>query len=215
MKDISPLRYEQYRRFQAISLEGSILDLGGDTRSEYKGLFKGNFELKTVNISPDTGAHIIHDLEKIPIPVSSESYDGALLINVLEHIYHAEQLVRDTYRVIKPNGMIVIAVPFLFPVHPSPRDYWRFTDDALRTMLTEIGFEDIVITPLGTGVFATTDMLWTRLFPKPIRVVYGYISRILSVLLDKLFATTASLFGKGYRTDYYPLGYVVTAYKSR
>lgn len=213
MKDISPLRSAQYKQFKAINLDGSILDLGGDTRSEYQSLFQGNFEIKTVNLTKDSGAHIIHDLEKIPIPVSSESYDGVLLINVLEHIYHAEQLVRETYRVVRPGGIIVIAVPFLFPVHPSPRDYWRFTDEALRTMLSEIGFEHIAINSLGTGIFSVTDTLWTRLFPKPVRILYGYISQYLSVLLDNAFLFVARRLGKGYKREHYPLGYVVTAKK--
>jgi hypothetical protein len=35
-------------------------------------------------------------------------------------------------RVLKPEGRIVVSVPFLFPIHDAPGDYWRFTKYGLR-----------------------------------------------------------------------------------
>lgn len=214
MKDISPLREAEHNALKKIRLQGNVLDLGGDKRSLYPTLFQGEFKITTVNFSKESGADIVHDLEVVPLPVSSESFDGVLLMNVLEHIYHARELIRESFRVARRGGTIVIAVPFLFPIHPSPHDYWRFTKETLEKILSEAGFEDIEVEALGTGVFSASDMLWQRLMPKPIRILYGAISYPLSRGMDTMFSHIAKNTGKKYTREEYPLGYVVIAKKS-
>jgi hypothetical protein len=40
-------------------------------------------------------------------------------------------------RVLKPDGRIIVSVPFLFPVHDAPHDYWRFTKYALEYLFRD------------------------------------------------------------------------------
>lgn len=126
----SLLRVEEHNALAGITLSGRVLDLGGDKHSEYLRFFNGTFETTTLNLSEAVQPDIVHDLEQ-PLPIADGLYDHVLLINVLEHIFDYRALLRETVRVVKLGGSVVVVVPFLFPVHPSPNDYHRFTSSAL------------------------------------------------------------------------------------
>lgn len=194
----------------APKLTGKVIDLGGDTRAAYRDLLSAVDSVTTVNLDPASKPDIFANLEE-PLSVDSGSFDGALLINVLEHIYEAKQLLSETARVVRSGGWAVVVVPFLFPVHPSPKDFWRFTDASLNRMLTEAGFEEIEIKPLGTGVISARLVLIERLLPIWIQFITCRTLQPLAAGLDYLFAKFARVIGKAYRPSDYPLGYIVYA----
>ena len=68
--------------------------------------------------------------------VDSE-YDLILCLNVLEHIYETELVVNNLRRALKEGGRLVVAVPFAFPLHDEPHDYFRFTKYALSRMMED------------------------------------------------------------------------------
>ena len=39
----------------------------------------------------------------------------------------------------------IFAVPFLIAFHPSPNDYWRYTEETLTKICEQAGFRDIEI----------------------------------------------------------------------
>lgn len=45
------------------------------------------------------------------IPLEPESVDAVTLIGVLEHVYDQERLLRELYRVLRANGVLLVAVP--------------------------------------------------------------------------------------------------------
>ncbi len=200
------LRRAEYSALRNIPLSGAVVDLGGEKRSEYHALFKGRFTVTTANLGGTDAPDVVLDLEK-PLPFADASYDGALLINVLEHIFEYRQLLTETARILKPGGKAVIVVPFLFPVHPSPEDYHRYTAAALEKALVVSGFSDVCVFALGTGVCAARFVLLERLFP-PISFLTPFV-----YVLDGALASLARMLGKKYRPSDYPLGYVVTAAK--
>lgn len=206
------LRRAEHQALSHLTLHGKVLDFGGDSRSTYRRFFKGSAEFTLVNFSPESAPDIVHDLEH-PLPMASATFDGVLLVNVLEHIYHYQQLLTESARVLKPGGQIVVVVPFLFPVHPSPHDYWRFTGEALAKILADAGFRDIKVEPLGGGVFSARYLSIDRLMPRIIRFTGYYTCRYIALALDVIFTATARALGKKYHPADYALGYCVTARK--
>jgi len=204
------LRRAEHEALSRISLDGEVLDLGGDKRSTYRKFLKGDANYTIVNLDPESSPDIAHDLEQ-SLPVAAQSFDAVLLINVLEHIFNYQQLLEESRRVLKPGGKIVIVVPFMFPVHPSPHDYWRFTSEALARVLADIGFQDITSTPLGSGVFAARYVALDRLMPGAIRLIGCYTFRYIALALDALFTATARALGKKYDPADYALGYMIVA----
>lgn len=206
----SLLRAAEHKALETVTLSGSVLDLGGDRGAEYLSHIKGTFTVTAVNLDAASKPDIFHDLEK-PLPIPDASYDHVLLINVLEHIYSYEQLLAEAHRIVKPGGSVIIIVPFLFPIHPSPQDFWRFSHETLSRLLGEQGLAEIQIEALGSGVFAARFVLLDRLLPHPLRLLNHVICRPFVSLFDRAFAALAYSLGKKYTPKEYPLGYLVTA----
>lgn len=49
------------------------------------------------------------DLQRCPLP--DDSFDAAVLLNVLEHVADDNAAIREVYRFLKPGGLAVIEVP--------------------------------------------------------------------------------------------------------
>jgi SAM-dependent methyltransferase len=46
-----------------------------------------------------------------PLPFKTSEFDGILFLDVLEHIYNRDQLLEECHRVLKPGGIMVLAIP--------------------------------------------------------------------------------------------------------
>jgi SAM-dependent methyltransferase len=208
----SLLRKAEHGAFRKISLSGKVVDLGGDTRSAYQSLIQGDIQWVTVNLNPYAGPDILHDLEK-PLPFPDASFDGAVLANVIEHIYDYKQLLREAARILRSSGTAVIVVPFMFPNHPSPGDYRRFTAMALERECREAGFADVRVEALGTGVLSACHLFLNRLLPGPLRALHSRIDGPVTKFFDRLLSRLARAVGKSYRPEDYALGFSVVAVK--
>lgn len=208
----SLLRLAEHKALSSITLSGRVLDLGGDKNSEYLRFLQGHFTTTTLNMSEQARPDILHDLEK-PLPVQDGEHDHALLMNVLEHVFEYRQLLREAFRAVKPGGSVTVLVPFLFPVHPSPQDYHRFTGSALQKELELVGAKDITVLPLAGGVLRVRYLMLDRLMPKPIRFISFYSCRYLVEFGEVLLSFVSKMLGKKYQSSTYALGYLVRATK--
>lgn len=207
------LRQAEHRALSTLELTGTVLDLGGDARSDYRKIINGSPVFTTVNLDEKALPDILHDLEKV-LPVGDASYDHVLLINVLEHVYEYRQLLSEAARVVRPSGTVIIVVPFLFPVHPSPQDFWRFSGTALRKECEVAGLSVEEIVPLGSGVVAARYVMLDRLLPSVFRLFGYWTARPLVFLVDRLFTALARLLKKRYEPADYALGYFVKAVRT-
>jgi len=74
-------------------------------------------ELTTLDIDPETGCDIVHDLNELPWPLPDAQFDEVHAYDVLEHIgtqgdwqaffAHFDEI----YRILKPGGFLVITTP--------------------------------------------------------------------------------------------------------
>jgi len=75
------------------------------------------------------------------IPMDDESVDGILSTQVLEHVFEPARLMTEFRRVLKPDGALVLSLPFFYPLHEQPYDFYRFTEFAVRRLLDTTGFQ--------------------------------------------------------------------------
>lgn len=67
-------------------------------------------------------------------------FDVIIIDNVLEHVHDALAAVRNAFAMLRPGGVVMIAVPFLIKIHGAPDDYWRWTEQGIRRLAEQGGF---------------------------------------------------------------------------
>ncbi len=85
-----------------------------------------------VDLFPFLGVDVVADLTRLPF--RDGAFDGVLCEQVLEHVIDPKAVAVELERVTKPGGLIHVASPFLFPWHPSPSDYTRWTIEGLQNL---------------------------------------------------------------------------------
>lgn len=147
----SGLKLASYHRFLKREQNATVefLDLG----------FEAGQEGKKIN------------LEKDHFPQPSVSIDTILLFNILEHIYNYQLVLSEIKRVLKPNGQLLGAAPFLIAYHPDPHDYWRYTREALEKIFTAAGFTNIEIKAFGYGPVSAAFSQMETVIPKILKII--------------------------------------------
>lgn len=56
------------------------------------------------------GVQIVHDLNRLPLPLADGAYDEIVCQNVLEHVDYI-QLLREIHRILSPGGVVHVQVP--------------------------------------------------------------------------------------------------------
>jgi SAM-dependent methyltransferase len=198
------------------ALQGVILDLGGEWRKR-RGAFRpprgrSNLYWICVNIDRNVAPDIIADVACVP--VGNECIDAVFCTEVLEHVAQPEVVLKESGRILKPNGLLVLSVPFLYRIHADPHDYQRLTAYQLEHYLSIAGFENITVKAQGYYFTVLADMVRggvARLRPALLRwaIAAGILPMLwLCLYLDKQSWVLNSPFLSSYTT-----GYFVTANK--
>lgn len=83
------------------------------------------------------------------LPLEDESVDTVILSDVLEHIYKPEFLLREIHRILRPQGALLLNVPFIYPEHEKPYDYFRYTEFYYRNIARELGYNIPILKRIG------------------------------------------------------------------
>jgi SAM-dependent methyltransferase len=103
----------------------------------------GNIKLdeKIINVDICDGANVDYVANAEELPFLDASIGLIINQEVLEHTKNPFQIIKEFKRVLKPEGLLYCQVPFILGYHPSPEDYWRFTESGLRLMLEREGLK--------------------------------------------------------------------------
>ena len=82
-----------------------------------------------------------------------EKFDLVLCTYVLEHIYDIKSAIKNLNFLLKEKGNLVVSVPFIYPLHDEPEDFWRFTEHALKNLFSD--FKILTIKRTGIRQFPT------------------------------------------------------------
>lgn len=107
------------------------------------------------------------------VPIDYASADAVISAQVLEHLEYPEKAIREKARILKENGLLFLACPFLYPLHAMPHDYSRITEVKLTKMLETEGFEILEIKRIGG--FWYLIGLFLAMYFQPID--YGFLKK--------------------------------------
>ncbi|MEY3825229.1 MAG: hypothetical protein RLZZ148_41 [Cyanobacteriota bacterium] len=131
------------------------------------------------------------------IPSEDNFFDSALCTAVLEHLEEPELALKECHRVLKPGGVAIYSVPFIWHLHEEPRDFSRFSKYGLKYLFEKTGFEIIEIKALS-GFWVTFGQLfvynlyrfnrgivkWTHIID-----IIGLLIQALAYVLDRVDRT--------------------------
>jgi SAM-dependent methyltransferase len=104
------------------------------------------------------GVDIVLDLVVDDVPDNMRGvYRTVVCAEVLEHVSNPTSVLCNIKKMLAPGGKLIITTPFAFPVHNYPSDYWRYTPDGLRLLLTDAGFSGIHVEEMNHSEITLYD----------------------------------------------------------
>lgn len=192
----SLLENEVQRMLRSYS-SGKLLDIGCGDRPYYD-LGKNYFD-SYIGIDHSSTPHLNNKIDifcdAYKIPLDDEVFDCILCTEVLEHLEEPSVAIDEAFRLLKKGGYALYTVPFSWPVHESPRDFYRYTGYGLQYLFEKSGFEIAEIRALdGFAVKliqSLTYALWALRKGGPINPLWwiipflGAIMQSIAYILNK------------------------------
>jgi 2-polyprenyl-3-methyl-5-hydroxy-6-metoxy-1,4-benzoquinol methylase len=108
-----------------LSERSELLEVGCNTGPLILYLASLRFRVKGVDYDPQNvkrGQHYVREQQLIGVSIDLEdgrklsfadqSFDGVLLVDVIEHCEDPEKILNEAHRVLKPNGNLIVAFPW-------------------------------------------------------------------------------------------------------
>lgn len=118
---------------------GSGLKTGSSYAYSSVSIFPDVKEFIQSDVNPEFG----HKIVDATTMTYKNKFDVVLCMSVLEHVYEYQKAVDNIHRSLRKGGMLIVGMPFAFPLHDEPADYWRFTEHALRKILKDFSSVEI------------------------------------------------------------------------
>jgi SAM-dependent methyltransferase len=159
MKDVSRLILD---KSMALVLKerklGITLDIGCKERPYKKSM--QYTEYRSLDINPQNKPDIVGDAHNLHM-VKDGMFDTVIATEVLEHCQKPQKVLEEIHRILKKDGVAIISTPFLYPYHPDPKDYFRYTKDGLEELAKM--FREVEVKPIGNRFFFMWEMITWKL----------------------------------------------------
>lgn len=212
-------KYTLLKKLQLISRyyrTGKILDIGCGTGEFLKTMSQAKWN--TLGIEPDEQARK-QCIEKHGLDVREEArlkqlpdaeFDVITMWHVLEHVPRLNERLEDLKRLLKPNGMIIIAVPNCdsldakiykekWAAYDLPRHLYHFTPKDVDTLFRKHGMKAFKVLPMIFDSFYVSMLSekYKTGSPNVIRSTWnGLRSNIAGMISGKKYSSQIYLISK-------------------
>src|SRR5207249_4367904 len=104
-----------------------------------------------IRLDLDAGFHPDVVADVTALPFRSGSVDRVASNSLVEHVAHPQRILEETYRVLRPGGVMVVVMPFVWMLHGYPNDYVRLTPQYFERICRQIGVEQVTIDVESSG----------------------------------------------------------------
>jgi len=154
---------------------------------------------------------LVADLNE-PLALSDEAFDTVILSDVLEHIAEPQALLREISRVLSSDGgVLLLNVPFFYPIHEEPFDYYRYTEFSLARMCSSVGLQVREIAPLGGLPEILIDLFGKILQRMPF--IGPSVAAVIQTTGEWITGRGLGKFASDRSAKHFPLGYTLIAVK--
>ena len=167
--------------------DGRVLDYGC-ADAPYRRLFPPSVDYVGADLPGNPVASVEIGADGT-VPVASESFDAVLSTQVLEHVEDPDLYLGECWRVLRPGGRMLLSTHGIMVHHPDPVDYWRWTCEGLRRVVSSAGFEverfEGIMGLAATGIQLVQDGIWWRV-ARPLRPVVALLLQSIIAVVDRL-----------------------------
>jgi SAM-dependent methyltransferase len=125
-------------------ISGKTLDVGCGQKP-YEELFRYSryigLEIDTPENRQNKKADYYYD--GLSFPFQDHEFDSIVVNEVFEHVFNPDDFLREMNRVLKPEGKMLMTVPFCWDEHEQPNDFARYSSFGLIAIVEKHGFKVI------------------------------------------------------------------------
>lgn len=158
---------------EIVRIEGRIYEFGSlqvpgqEGFADLRPFFPG-MEYIGCDMRAGIGVDRIEDLEK-GLSMETGSASVVLCMDTLEHVFDVFKAIREMKRILKDDdGILIVSSVLQCVIHSYPFDYWRFTPQCFKRLLSEFdislivaqGDPDFPVSILGIGVKTRNKNAW-------------------------------------------------------
>ena len=133
-----------YKNIKAYSkhITGVTLDIGCGSKP-YEKLFLSEryigMDIKTSGHNHNESSIDVY-YNGTTIPFENNYFDSIVCFEVLEHVFNPDVFLMEAHSVLKPGGVAVFTVPFIWDEHEQPYDFARYSSFGLNHLFQKSGF---------------------------------------------------------------------------
>lgn len=176
----------------AVNITGKSLDIGCGTKP-YAHLFQSSkyvgLEIDTPQNRVNKNADYFYDGNNFPF--EDATFDSVVANEVFEHVFNPEQFLGEILRILKPRGLVLLTMPFVWDEHEQPYDYARYSSFGIKYLLEKHGFEIIEQRKSIDDIRVIFQLLNTYIYKKTITK-----STFLNVLITLIFMAPFNILGE-------------------
>lgn len=177
-------------------ITGRTLDVGCGQKP-YEKLFRSSqyigMEIDTPENRQNKKADFFYN--GLTFPFQDGEFDSIVLNEVLEHVFNPYDFLSEINRVLKPDGMMLMTVPFCWDEHEQPNDFARYSSFGLKAILQNHGFEVIEQRKSINDIRVAFQVLNAYIYKKTV-TKNVYVNLLLTVLLMSPFNLIGELAAK-------------------
>jgi SAM-dependent methyltransferase len=162
LRDASDAFHNLVRSTLAETVDGPVLAIGirtdnNEQLAATRALF-GNREIISLDIHSGNGVDVVGDIHDVRSIFTDAQFACVYSESVIEHLAMPWVAALEMLRVLKPGGVLAHSIPWVWPSHSQPNDFFRMSAEGLHNLFSpQIGCRTI---QAGEGAMA-------RVVPEP------------------------------------------------
>lgn len=174
-------------------VNGKLLDVGCGQKP-YKKILMNVTEYIGMDIENPGHDHSEEDIDVFydgkTFPFPDGSFDSVLTNQVFEHVFNPTEFMSEINRVLKPNGHLLLTVPFVWDEHEQPFDFGRYSSFGIKHVLEQNRFVVLEYNKSCKGIKAVMQLVILNIYKK-----FYSKNRVKNTILTALFISPFTILG--------------------